>query len=66
MHDQTMESAEQTLFLKEVIEISVDEFKKMLKNKEIRPASLEDIWGTHHNRPIYQHPNTKQPFVKIR
>jgi hypothetical protein len=46
--------------------ITVDEFKSMLQNKEIRPASLEDVWGTHHKRAIYLHPNTKQPYVKVK
>jgi hypothetical protein len=46
--------------------ITVDEFKSLLFKKEIRPASLEDVWGTHHNRPIYIHPNTKQPYVKVK
>jgi hypothetical protein len=45
-------------------EISTEDFKRMLKNVEIRPASLEDVWGTHHDRPVFLHPNTKQPFVK--
>jgi hypothetical protein len=46
--------------------VTVEEFKTMLLKKEIRPASLEDVWGTHHSRLIYLHPNTKQPYVKVK
>lgn len=51
--------------MKKPTPVTVEEFKSMLLTKKIRPASLEDVWGTHHNRPIYLHPNTKQPYVKV-
>ena len=42
-----------------------DTFKQWLAEKQIRPASLEDMYGTHHKRPVYAHPNTGQPFVSL-
>lgn len=42
-----------------------DTFKSWLDAKAIRPASLEDVWGTHHDRPVYAHPNTGAPFVAL-
>jgi hypothetical protein len=50
--------------MKKPLPITVEEFKNLLSKKQIRPASLDDVWGTHHERPIYLHPNTKQPYVK--
>ena len=46
--------------------ITAEEFKQLLQNKQIRPASLEDVYGTHHKRPLYRHPNTGAWFVEIR
>jgi len=40
-------------------------FKRWLETKQIRPASLEDLHGTHHSRPAYAHPNTGQPFIAL-
>lgn len=51
--------------LKHVKHVSRETFKKWLDEKQIRPASLEDMWGTHHNRPCYAHPVTGQPFVSM-
>ena len=46
--------------------IEKDAFIRLLQAKMIRPASLEDVHGTHHSRPIYLHPNTRQPFVAVK
>lgn len=40
-------------------------FRRWVEEGQIRPASLDDMWGTHHNRPVYAHPNTGQPFVAL-
>jgi hypothetical protein len=45
--------------------IERETFKRLLQEKRIRPASLDDVWGTHHDRPIYEHPNTGAPYVEI-
>lgn len=45
--------------------VTIVEFKTMLLNKEIRGASLEDVYGTHHKRDLYKHPHTGQLYVKI-
>jgi len=34
-----------------------------MDKKLIRPASLEDVYGTQHKKPLYKHPNTKQFWV---
>lgn len=44
--------------------IPVDEFKALLKASKIRPASLEDVHGTHHQRNLYRHPNNNQFYVE--
>lgn len=43
--------------------VTEEEFKALLQSKKIRPASLEDVHGTHHTRPLYKHPRTGQFFV---
>lgn len=48
------------------ITIDKEQFKIWLSEGQIRPASLEDVWGTHHNRPCYSHPNTGQPYVAVK
>lgn len=45
--------------------VTEEQFKKLVQHKKIRPASLEDVSGTHHKRPLYRHPRTKQWYVKI-
>lgn len=40
------------------------QFKVMLANDKIRAASLDDVEGTHHQRPLYRHPRTGQWFVE--
>jgi len=40
-------------------------FKKWIQEKQVRLASLEDVWGTHHDRPCFYHPNTRAPFVAL-
>lgn len=45
--------------------VTAEEFKALLRAKAIRPASLEDVCGTHHSRPLVRHPNTKEFFVMI-
>lgn len=52
--------------MKRLLEVSVEEFKKLLTQRKIRPASLEDVNGTHHKRPLYRHPNTGQYYVSIK
>lgn len=44
--------------------ITEQEFKQILFAKLIRPASLEDVHGTHHKRTLYRHPRTGQHFVE--
>lgn len=51
--------------LKHVRHVSKEQFKEWLATGDIRPASLEDMWGTHHDRPCYAHPVTGQPFVSL-
>lgn len=48
------------------MKVTKEEFKRMLEKKAIRPASLDDVQGTHHNKPIIRHPNTNQWFVVVR
>jgi hypothetical protein len=43
--------------------VTPEEFIALLRGKLIRPASLEDVNGTHHKRALYKHPNTGQWFV---
>lgn len=45
--------------------VTVEEFKTLLTSKKIRPASLDDVYGTHHRRPLYRHPNTQQYYVEV-
>lgn len=40
-------------------------FEIALRERTIRPASLEDVAGTHHQRQLVQHPNTGQWFVRV-
>lgn len=47
-------------------EVSVEEFKKLLNQKLIRPASLQDVEGLHHQRDLYKHPNTGQYYVAVK
>lgn len=42
------------------------EFRLLLAAKKIRPASLEDVHGTHHQRPLYRHPRTGQYYTTIK
>ena len=44
--------------------ISETLFKSLLLSKKIRPASLDDVVGTHHKRPLFRHPRTGQWYVK--
>lgn len=46
-------------------EIDEDTFKKLLVAKRIRPASLDDVNGTHHKRPLYKHPRTGQYYTEV-
>lgn len=41
------------------------EFKTLLAAKQIRGASLDDVMGTHHQRPLYKHPHTGELFVSV-
>ena len=45
--------------------VTPDEFRALLKAKLIRAASLYDVEGTHHTRPLYRHPNTGDWFVAV-
>ncbi len=47
------------------ISTTPEQFKALLLAKKIRPASLEDVYGTHHKRPLYRHPNTNQFYVEV-
>lgn len=38
---------------------------RMIFNYKKLPEEFLE-WGTHHNHPIYIHPNTKQPYVKVK
>lgn len=49
-----------------VTPVTEAEFRELLGNKLIRPASLEDVHGTHHRRALYRHPNTQQYYVAVR
>lgn len=44
--------------------VSVDEFKQMVNDRTIRSACMEDILGTHHQKPLYRHPNTGHLWVQ--
>lgn len=46
--------------------VTETEFREMLLAKLIRPASLEDVNGTHHKRNLYLHPRTQQYFVAVK
>ena len=50
--------------MKTATPIDRETFRRLLTEKRIRPASLDDVWGTHHNRPIYKHPNTEEFYVE--
>jgi hypothetical protein len=54
------------LLVKRLVDVSVEEFKKLLLSKKIRPASLEDVNGTHHKKKLYKHPNTGQYYVAVK
>ena len=45
------------------LKITEAKFKELLRAKKVRPASLEDVNGTHHRRPLVKHPRTGQWFV---
>ena len=45
--------------------VSAEQFRELLEAKKIRAASLEDVNGTHHQRVLYQHPNTGQYWVEV-
>lgn len=45
--------------------VSPNEFRRLLAARLIRPASLDDVLGTHHKRPLYRHPNTGQWYVLV-
>lgn len=47
-------------------QVSPEEFKQLLIERAIRPASLEDVHHTHHQRKLYRHPNTGQYYVQTR
>lgn len=46
--------------------VSALEFRRLLAAKRIRPASLEDVYGTHHKRSLYRHPVTNQYYVEVK
>jgi hypothetical protein len=52
--------------MKRLVDVSVEEFKKLLLSKKIRLASLEDVHGTHHKRKLYKHPNTGQYYAAVK
>jgi hypothetical protein len=52
--------------MERLIDVGLEEFKRLLSSKEIRPASLDDVMGTHHKRPLYRHINTGQFYVAVK
>lgn len=48
-----------------LVDVTPEVFKALLFSKAIRPASLEDVYGTHHKRPLYRHPNTNAYYVEV-
>lgn len=52
--------------MRRFIETTPEKFKELLISKKIRPASLEDVSGTHHKRNLYKHPNTQQYYVEVK
>lgn len=46
------------------IEVDEEEFRALLLARRIRPASLDDVEGTHHRRALYRHPRTNQWYVE--
>lgn len=52
--------------IRPVTSVTEAEFRELLRHKRIRPASLEDVHGTHHRRALYRHPNTHQYYVAVR
>lgn len=52
--------------MKRLKHITPDDFKSLLAARAIRPASLDDVYGTHHKRDLYKHPNTGQYYVSIK
>jgi predicted HTH domain antitoxin len=49
-----------------LVEVSVEHFKQLLRDRLIRIASEYDVEGIHHNRALYQHPNTGAWYVSER
>lgn len=45
--------------------VSVDEFKSLLTSRKIRLATLNDMMGTHSQKPLYLHPNTGVWFIAV-
>lgn len=41
-------------------------FQIALRARTIRPASLDDVEGTHHKRKLVRHPNTNDWYVLCR
>lgn len=51
--------------MKKVHDIDAETFRKWLKEKQIRGATLQDVSGDQHGRPCFRHPNTGAPFVSM-
>jgi hypothetical protein len=51
--------------MKRLKKATEEEFKKLLQDKKIRPASLQDVEGLHHKRALYKHPRTGQYYVEV-
>ena len=49
-----------------VLDVTTEEFIRLLQGKVIRPASLDDVHGTHHKRSLFRHPTTRQFFVAVK
>lgn len=43
--------------------VTPEQFKALMAAKAIRPASLDDVLGTHHTRNLYRHPMTDQYYT---
>lgn len=46
-----------------VVALSPEQFRALLGIRVLRGASLQDVEGLHHQRPLVRHPNTGEWFV---
>ena len=48
------------------VKVTPEQFRALLAGKMIRGASLDDVLGTHHQRPLYMHPTTGEWYVAVK